>query len=87
MTSYDSILEKYDVVVFGKTIFEAAKNLKIILNTLQSANLKVQPDKSEFFRKSVEFLGYVITEDGIKPNKSKIEVIEKWPEPKTIKEL
>lgn len=76
-----------DVVVFGKTLEEATKNLKIILKTLQDANLKVQPDKSEFLKKSVEFLGYVITKDGIKPNPKKIESIEKWPEPKTVKEL
>lgn len=49
--------------------------------------MKVQPDKSEFLKKSVEFLGYVITKDGIKPNPKKIESIEKWPEPKTVKEL
>lgn len=76
-----------DVVVFGKTLEEAIKNLETILNTLQKANLKVQPDKSEFLKKSVEFLGYVITENGIKPNSKKIEAIEKWPEPRTIKEL
>lgn len=76
-----------DVVVFGKTLEEAVKNLKIILKTLQEANLKVQPDKSEFLKKSVEFLGYVITENGIKPNSKKIETIVNWPEPKTIKEL
>lgn len=76
-----------DVVVFGKTLNEATKNLETILRVLQDANLKVQPDKSEFLRKSVEFLGYVITENGIKPNLKKIEAIEKWPEPKTVKEL
>lgn len=76
-----------DVVVFGRTLEEALKNLETILRKLQEANLKVQPDKSEFLMKSVEFLGYVITENGIKPNSKKIETIEKWPEPKTIKEL
>lgn len=76
-----------DVVVFGKTLEEAATNLKTILQTLQRANLKVQPDKSEFFKKSVEFLGYIITEHGIRANPDKVETIEKWPTPKSIKEL
>lgn len=76
-----------DVVVFGKTLELATKNLETVLQVLQKTNLKVQPDKSEFLRKSVEFLGYVITENGIMPNSKKIESIEKWPEPKTIKEL
>ena len=49
--------------------------------------LKVQLDKSEFLHKEIEFLGYIITSDGIKPNIKKIEVIENYPEPSTIKEL
>lgn len=76
-----------DVVVFGKTLEEHLENLKIVLETLQSANLKVQLDKSEFLHNKIEFLGYIIAQDGIMPNKNKIEAIEKFPEPKTIKQL
>lgn len=76
-----------DVVVFGKTLQEHLENLSIVLETLQSANLKVQLDKSEFLHNKIEFLGYIIAQDGIMPNKNKIEAIEKFPEPKTIKQL
>lgn len=76
-----------DVIIFGKTLDEALRNLGTILKALNDANLKIQLDKSEFLHQEIEFLGYVITSDGIKPNVKKIAAIEKYPEPTTIKEL
>lgn len=76
-----------DVIVVGKTLDEHIENLSIILKALHEANLKVQLDKSEFLHKSVEFLGYIITDEGIKPNEKKIEAIKKYPEPKNLKQL
>lgn len=76
-----------DVVVFGRTLQEHLENLKIVLQTLLEANLKVQLDKSEFLHRSIDFLGYIVTEEGIKPNLKKIEAIEKYPEPSNLKEL
>ena len=43
--------------------------------------------KCEFFKDSLTFLGHVITKDGIKPDPGKIEVIVKWPTPKTRREI
>lgn len=76
-----------DVVVFGKDLKEHNENLRIVLKTLHKANLKVQLDKSEFMHTSIEFLGYVISDNGIKPNEKKIEAIMKFPEPKDLKQL
>lgn len=76
-----------DVVVFGRNLKEHNENLKIVLQTLKNANLKVQLDKSEFLHTSIEFLGYVISDKGIKPNENKIEAIHKFPEPQDLKQL
>lgn len=76
-----------DVIVFGKSLEEALENIDVILKALNNANLKIQLDKSEFLHNEIEFLGYVIGSEGIKPNLKKIESIRKYPAPKTIKEL
>lgn len=76
-----------DVIVFGKSLEEHLKNLSIILKTLNEAGLKIQMDKSEFLHSEVEFLGYLISSDGVKPNEKKIETIKVFPEPKSIKEI
>lgn len=76
-----------DAILFGKTLAEQLKNLKIILETLNKANLEIQLDKSEFLHSEIEFLGYIISSEGLKPNTKKIEVINKYPGPKNLKEL
>lgn len=55
---------------------------------LREANFKVQLNKLEFLRKEVEFIGHVVTQEGVKPNPNKIQTIKDFPCPhnrKTIK--
>jgi transposase InsO family protein len=93
----DNVLREYlhkscfvymdDVVIFSKSLHEHLVHIKQIFNKLKEFNLKVQLDKSEFLCKEVAFLGHVITPDGIKPNPSKIEAVQKYPLPKTTKKI
>ena len=76
-----------DLVVFGRNLTEHIHNLKVILSTLEEANLKIQLQKSKFLCQSVEYLGYIITLDGIRPNQAKILTIKNWPKPTNTKEL
>jgi len=47
-----------DIIVFSKTENEHAHHLEQVFTTLQNANMKVQMDKCEFFKKEVNFLGF-----------------------------
>lgn len=76
-----------DIIIFSPSIQEHQRHLRTIFKKLKDANLKVQLDKCEFFRKEVQFLGHTVTEDGVKPNNDKIEVIKLWPVPKNEKEV
>lgn len=55
-----------DIIIFSTSLQEHINNLKLILNKLKEAGLKIQLDKSEFLCKTVELLGHVITPKGIK---------------------
>lgn len=76
-----------DIIIFGETLEEQLKNLKIILETLRKANFKIQSDKSEWLKTEVEFLGFIVSKNGLKPNPKKIESIQNYPEPRNLKEL
>jgi len=76
-----------DIIVFSSGLEEHIKNLKLIFQKLRDANLKIQVDKCEFLRHEVEFLGHIVTREGIKPNKKKIEAIQKYPIPKTPRDI
>lgn len=70
-----------DIIVIGSSIKNHLENLKIVFNTCRKCNLKINPEKCEFFRPEVHFLGHVCTEKGIKPDSKKLEAIDKYPKP------
>lgn len=76
-----------DIIIFGNSLQQHLENLDKVLKRLIEANLKIQPDKCEFLRKECEFLGHIVTSDGIKPNPNKIEKITNWPLPKTTSQI
>ena len=76
-----------DLIIFSDTIDEHMKKLRKVLSKLRAANLKLKPTKCEMFKREVEYLGHLITAEGLKPQKKKIEAIEKFPVPTNVKEL
>jgi len=76
-----------DIIVFSKDELTHCENLNQIFQTLNSANIKCQLDKCDFFKTKVEFLGFVISDKGIETNPNKVKAIANYPCPKTLKEL
>lgn len=76
-----------DILVFSTSLQEHILSLRKIFQRLSEYNLKVQVDKCNFFKRESEYLGHIITPDGIRPNPLKINVIQKIALPKTIKEI
>lgn len=76
-----------DIIIFSTSLQEHIENLEKVFLRLRSSNFKIQLDKSEFLRKEIAFLGHIITTEGIKPNPAKIEAIQKFPIPRTNREI
>lgn len=49
--------------------------------------LYVKGEKCKFHVSSVTFVGYVINQEGIEMDKSKVKTVYEWPNPRTIKQL
>src|SRR4051812_15040170 len=76
-----------DILVYSKDKQEHAKHLKIVLQTLREHPLYAKFSKCEFWLDSMEFLGHVISKDGIAVNPSKVKSVLEWTAPKTVKEV
>lgn len=74
-----------DIVIFSASLQEHINQLKEVFERLKEADVKVQLDKNKFLRKELNYLGHIITPDGIKPNPLKIECIRKFPIARTNK--
>ena len=77
-----------DLLVISKTSFEDhLEKLEEVLKRLQKAGLKVNAAKSTFGVHECEYLGYVLTREGIKPQTKKIEAILAIARPKNVRTL
>lgn len=76
-----------DIIIYGKTIEEHNKNLRTLFERLRQVGLKLQPDKCEYLRPELEYLGHVISEHGIQPNPNRIVKVKNYPVPKNPKEI
>ncbi len=73
-----------DIIVYGKTIEELISNLDEVLLRLRQNNLLLKPKKCTFFQTSVNFLGHVISGDGVSCDPEKCEKIRDWEMPQNI---
>ncbi len=76
-----------DIVVMGKTFEEHINNVERVVEKLGEANLTIRTDKSKFCHESLDFLGHVVTKEGIRPQPQKIECIQKMGQPVTVRDV
>ena len=76
-----------DLLIFSKNTDEHMKHLEEVFKILHENNLKISVDKCEFFRNNLNFLGFNISNNGLKPTFEKSEAINKFPPPSTMKDL
>ena len=76
-----------DIIVYGKTVEEHAKNLALVFERLREVGLKVKLKKCAFFRNSVAYLGHIISEHGLSPDPEKFKPINEFPTPTTVVEV
>ena len=72
-----------DIVLYARSLWEHNVKLREVLDRLRTYKLKLQSEKCQFLRKEVNYLGHVITEEGVRPDPDKVSVIEKFPTPAT----
>lgn len=63
------------------------ERLTQVLDAFSEAKLTLRPSKCVFAAKSTEFLGYVLSADGLRPGVAKLQVIKEYPVPKDEHEM
>ncbi|MCO5564460.1 hypothetical protein L7F22_018121 [Adiantum nelumboides] len=76
-----------DVIIYSKTIEEHKEHLKVIFQALRDNKLYVNQKKSEFFLQEIQYLGHIISKNGIRMDPAKLEVIKDWPNPRNLHEI
>ena len=72
-----------DCLVHSGTVEDHFEHLARVLEAHQRAGLKLKPSKCNLFQDSVEYLGHVVTAEGLKPVPAFVQDVVSWPCPRT----
>lgn len=76
-----------DILLLSDTFENHLQHLQLVFDRLRSANLKLKPSKCKFALQKVNYLGHIISKDGIEVNPEKIAVVKSFPIPKNQKQV
>lgn len=74
-----------DILVYSKSWNNHLSHLQIVLKILSANNLFAKESKCRFGVSQVDYLGHVISEQGVAVDPGKIQAVLQWPTPTTTK--
>ena len=76
-----------DIIVTTETFEEHLKWVEVVLNKLVDARLKVNREKCEFCCSSVTYLGFLLDQDGLRPDPDRGTALLNYPTPTNLRQL
>jgi len=76
-----------DILVFSSSLEEHVRHGKQVFDVLQRGKLYLKLSKSEFGKRFLAYLGYIVGGDQLKIYPAKIDVIINWPRPQNVMEV
>jgi len=68
-----------NILIYSENEEQYIEHLKQIREAFTKAGLQVKPQKCEFHTNNVEYLGFIITREGLRMDSGKITTIIEWP--------
>ena len=68
-----------NIIVLGNTFDNHLQKLEAVFQLLHKAGLKLKPSKCSFFQQEVQYLGHIVSQEGVSPDPSKVEKVFKCP--------
>ncbi|KAE8675396.1 C2H2 and C2HC zinc fingers superfamily protein, putative isoform 1 [Hibiscus syriacus] len=90
---FSSFLRKFvlvffdDILIYSSSMQQHVEHLRLVLEVLKVNQLFAKLSKCFFGQTTVEYLGHIISAAGVSTDPSKVEVMQNWPQPKTLKSL
>ena len=76
-----------DIIVCSDTLADHLRKLDIVLERLRTFNLKIKLSKCDFYKTQLEYLGYIISNEGLQVVHDKVRAISNFPIPKSLKNI
>ena len=75
-----------NIIIIGRSFDDHLHKLQQDFDRLKLPGLKLQPDKCQFLKHQVHFLGHIVSAKGVAPDQSKMVKVKEWPTPTSAQE-
>jgi hypothetical protein len=76
-----------DILIYSSSWTEHLQHVKQVFQLLWDNNLVLMKSKCSFGKSAVTYLGHIVFAQGVAMDPSKVDVVESWPIPRTIRAL
>ena len=76
-----------DILVFSPTLKEHLIHLQIVIHRMKDVGLKLKPSKCKFAQCELEYLGHIVSRDGLKTNPRLIAAVQDFPTPQSAHDV
>ena len=76
-----------DILIYSRSAEDHAQHVEEVLRRLCANDLYAKIEKCDFSVDTTNFLGFIISPQGLQMDESKIKVIQDWPAPRKVKEV
>jgi hypothetical protein len=76
-----------DILIYSKNEEEHAHHIRIVLTRLREHKLYAKFSKCKFWLDRVQFLGHVLTPEGVSVDPSKVQDVLSWESPTSVHQI
>jgi len=76
-----------DIIIFADDPGQLIDRLDTVFTRLRECGLRAKPSKCVLFKSPINFLGHLVSENGIQPQPEKLEAIKTWPTPHCLRDV
>src|SRR6266498_5431038 len=76
-----------DILIYSDNPADHHKHVKEVLRRLHKHGLFARANKCEFHSEQVEYLGYILSPEGLSMDQVNVKVVQDWPELQKVKDV
>ena len=76
-----------DILIYSDSLAKHQQHIHEVLTQLCKNSLYTKAEKCEFHVETTEFLGYILTLNGLQMGREKVQMTQDWPKPRKVHDI